>query len=128
MKLTAITTSDAPLPGGAYSQAIRTGDFVFSSGQVGLNPITGLTSPDFREQCRQTFSNLHAVLAASGAELNDVIKTTCFLTDISTFAIFNEEYATFFGDHRPARSTFGVVLAGGFVVEVEAVARLVPRK
>lgn len=122
MHLSIISTPDAPAPGGAYSQAIRVGDFIYTSGQVGLNPETHETSSDFRMQTRQTLSNLAAVLRASGAELTDVVKTTCLLSDISMFPTFNEEYSAFFGVHRPARSTFGVALAGGFAVEVEAVA------
>lgn len=127
MDLTIISTPDAPAPGGAYSQAIGAGDFIYTSGQVGVNPQTGQTPADFREQTRQALNNLGAVLRASGAELTDVVKTTCFLTDITMFNAFNEEYSAFFGDHRPARSTFGVALAGGFAVEVEAVAHLLPR-
>jgi 2-iminobutanoate/2-iminopropanoate deaminase len=127
MHLTIISTPDAPAPGGAYSQAVGAGDFIYTSGQVGVNPQTRETPTDFREQTRQTLNNLAAVLRASGAELTDVVKTTCFLADINMFSAFNEEYSAFFGDHRPARSTFGVDLAGGFAVEVEAVAHLVPR-
>ncbi|GAA1537848.1 2-iminobutanoate/2-iminopropanoate deaminase [Microbacterium ginsengiterrae] len=115
-------TSDAPAPGGHYSQAVRTGDYIHTAGQVGLNAATGVTPSDFREQTRQALANLRAVLAEGGAEITDVVRTMCLLTDIDNFAIFNEEYAAFFGDHRPARSTFGIALAGGFTVEVEAIA------
>lgn len=119
-------TSNAPAPGGHYSQAIATDGYIFTSGQVGLNPATGETPSDFREEVRQVFANLQAVLAEGGAEITDVVRTMCLLTDIADFAVFNEEYAAFFGDHRPARSTFGIALAGGFSVEVEAIA-LAPR-
>ncbi|WP_144794138.1 RidA family protein [Microbacterium paludicola] len=115
-------TTDAPAPGGHYSQAVRTGDYIHTAGQVGLNAATGVTPSDFREQTRQALANLRAVLAEGGAEITDVVRTMCLLTDIDNFAIFNEEYAAFFGDHRPARSTFGIALAGGFTVEVEAIA------
>lgn len=122
MNLKVISTLNAPAPGGAYSQAIGAGNFIFTAGQVGVSPETGQTSRDFREQTRQALSNLGSVLAASGAGINSVVKTTCFLTDITMFSTFNEEYAAFFGDHRPARSTFGVALAGGFLFEIEATA------
>ena len=116
------STANAPSPGGAYSQAIGAGNLIFTAGQVGLSPVSGQTSTDFREQTRQSLRNHHEVLAASGADLTSVVKTTCFLTDITMFSAFNEEYAAFFGEHRPARSTFGVALAGGFLVEIEAIA------
>ncbi|MCK6065867.1 MULTISPECIES: RidA family protein [Microbacterium] len=119
-----IHTASAPSPGGHYSQAVRDGDRVFTSGQVGVDPGTGLTPADFREEVRQCLTNLREVLSASGAELTDVIRTMCLLTDIRDFGVFNEEYALFFGDHRPARSTFGIALAGGFRVEIEAIARI----
>lgn len=115
-------TADAPAPGGHYSQAVRSGDHIFTAGQVGLDPVSGSTPEDFREEVRQSLANLKAVLAEGGAEITDVVRTMCLLTDIGDFAVFNEEYAAFFGNHRPARSTFGIALAGGFRVEVEAIA------
>lgn len=115
-------TTDAPTPGGHYSQAVRTGDHIFTAGQVGLDPVTGEKPTDFRAEVRQSLANLKAVLAEGGAEITDVVRTMCLLTDIDDFAVFNEEYAAFFGEHRPARSTFGIALAGGFSVEVEAIA------
>jgi 2-iminobutanoate/2-iminopropanoate deaminase len=115
-------TANAPTPGGHYSQAALAEGFIFTAGQVGLNPATGETPSDFRQEVRQSLANLKAVLAEGGAEITDVVRTMCLLTDIGNFAIFNEEYAAFFGDHRPARSTFGIALAGGFAVEVEAIA------
>ena len=122
MSMQLIHTTNAPAPGGHYSQASRVGDFVFTAGQIGVDPSTGETPSDFREEVRQSLKNLKAVLAESGAEINDVVRTMCLLTDIKSFAVFNEEYAAFFGDHKPARSTFGIALAGGFTVEVEAIA------
>ncbi|MFC4224261.1 RidA family protein [Lysinibacter cavernae] len=122
MTLSFTSTPTAPAPGGAYSQAVRAGDYVFTAGQVGLNRETGTTPTDFREEVRQSLTNLEAVLAASGAKMTDVVRTMCLLTDISNFAVFNEEYAAVFGEHVPARSTFGIQLAGGFTVEIEAIA------
>jgi len=117
-----LSTTDSPAPGGAYSQGVLVRDFIFTAGQVGKDPVTGVTPTDFREEVRTALANLKAVLAAGGAEMTDVVRTMCLLTDISTFAVFNEEYAAAFGDHLPARSTFGVALAGGFTVEIEAIA------
>lgn len=119
-----IQTLAAPGPGGAYSQAILAGSILATAGQVGLDPVTGETPDGVVAQTRLALQNLRSVLAAGGAELTDVIKTTCFLTDISDFAVFNAEYEAFFDGHKPARSTFGVTLAGGFLVEVEALAVL----
>jgi len=119
-----IHTNDAPAPGGHYSQAALAGDYLFTAGQVGLDPKSGQTPSDFREEVRQSLANLKFVLAEGGAEVTDVVRTMCLLTDINNFAIFNEEYAKFFGDHKPARSTFGIALAGGFTVEVEAIAHV----
>jgi 2-iminobutanoate/2-iminopropanoate deaminase len=117
-----IFTTTAPVPGGAYSQAIRAGQILATAGQVGLDPITGETPEGVVAQTRIALENLRNVLNAGGAEPRDVIKTMCFLTNIDDFALFNKEYEDFFGDHKPARSTVGVALAGGFVVEVEAIA------
>ncbi|AMB59155.1 RidA family protein [Microterricola viridarii] len=122
MTMKPLFTAEAPAPGGAYSQAMLAGDYIFTAGQVGLNPQTGETPADFREEVRQALANLRSVLAEGGADLNDVVRTMCLLTDIGNFAVFNEEYAAAFGEHRPARSTFGIALAGGFTVEIEAIA------
>lgn len=109
-------------PLGPYSPFVRAGDFVFVSGQVGF--LDGvLVEGGVAAQTKQVFANLEARLAEAGATLADVVKTTCFLTDIATFAEFNEAYVAGFGDHRPARSTVGVAgLPGGAVVEIEAIA------
>ncbi len=117
----AIHTNKAPAPGGHYSQAMLTANFIFTAGQVGLDPETGETPTDFREEARQCFRNLESVLTEGGAAKTDVVRTMCLLTDIQNFAIFNEEYEAFFGTHKPSRSTFAVGLAGSFSVEVEAI-------
>lgn len=124
MPQTVILTAGAPAPGGPYSQAIASSNILAISGQVGINPATGEAPAGVIAQARQALANLEAILAAAGAKKRDVVKTTCFLTDINDFPIFNEEYKAFFGDHRPARSTFGVQLFGGYVVEIEALAVL----
>jgi 2-iminobutanoate/2-iminopropanoate deaminase len=107
-------------PLGPYSPFVRAGDFVIVSGQVGMKdgaPVEGGVTP----QTAQVMANVAERLAEAGATLDDVVKTMCFLTDMGTFAEFNEAYVAALGDHRPARSTVGVAaLPGGFAVEVEA--------
>jgi 2-iminobutanoate/2-iminopropanoate deaminase len=113
-------------PLGPYSQFVRAGDFVIVSGQGGLRD-GAVVEGGVSAQTTQTLANLAEVLAEAGASLTDVVKTTCFLTDIGTFTEFNDAYAAAFGDHRPARSTVEVAaLPAGLDVEVEAWA-YVPR-
>lgn len=111
-------------PLGPYSPVVRAGDFLIVSGQGGM--VDGATvEGGVRAETVQTMKNVATQLASVGATLNDVVKTTCFLTDMENFAIFNEAYAEALGDNRPARSTVGVAaLPAGFLVEVEAWAYL----
>ena len=120
----AVSTTAAPGAVGPYSQAITTDDFVFCSGQVGLDPTTGELVPGGVEaEAERVIRNLEAVLDAAGCSLADVVKTTCFLADINDFATFNGIYARFWPDPPPARSTFGVAaLPRGARVEIEAIA------
>jgi 2-iminobutanoate/2-iminopropanoate deaminase len=107
-------------PLGPYSPFVRAGDFVIVSGQGGIRD-GAVIEGGVAAQTTQTMANLADRLAEAGAMLGDVVKTTCFLTDISTFGEFNDAYAAAFGDHRPARSTVEVAaLPGGMAVEVEA--------
>ena len=107
-------------PLGPYSPFVRAGDFVVVSGQGGMRDGV-VVEGGVAAQTEETMRNLADRLADAGAELSDVVKTTCFLTDIGTFAEFNAAYAAAFGDHRPARSTVEVsALPGGINVEVEA--------
>ena len=107
-------------PLGPYSPFVRAGDFIIVSGQGGMKD-GAIVEGGVSAQTAQTIANIEAQLAAAGAALTDVVKTLCFLTDMGTFAEFNEAYAAGFGDHRPARSTVGVAaLPGGMAVEVEA--------
>ncbi len=111
-------------PLGPYTPVVRAGDFVIVSGQGGIAD-GAIVDGGVRPQTTQTIKNVEAQLATVGATLNDVVKTMCFLTDMDTFATFNEAYAEAFGSHRPARSTVGVAaLPGGMAVEVEAWAYL----
>jgi 2-iminobutanoate/2-iminopropanoate deaminase len=107
-------------PLGPYSPFVRAGDFVIVSGQGGMRDGV-IVEGGVAAQTTQTMANLADRLADAGAQLTDVVKTTCFLTDMGTFAEFNDAYAAAFGDHRPARSTVEVsALPGGMNVEVEA--------
>ena len=107
-------------PLGPYSPFVRAGDFVIVSGQGGMKD-GAIVEGGVSAQTAQTIANIEAQLAAAGATLTDVVKTLCFLTDMGTFAEFNEAYVGGFGDHRPARSTVEFsALPGGMAVEVEA--------
>jgi len=122
----AILSKSAPDPIGPYSQAIRTGKFIFCSGQVGLDPATGkFAGDDVATQARQAMKNLGAVLAAAGASFADVVKTTIFLVDMNDFVTVNEAYGeAFAGGTPPARSTVAVAaLPRGARVEIELIAR-----
>lgn len=118
-----ISTENAPKAIGPYSQAICAGDFVFTSGQIPLDPATGLVvEGGIAEQAEQVMKNLGAVLTASGSSYEKAVKTTCFLADMSDFSAFNEVYAKYFTG-KPARSCVAVKeLPKGVKVEVEVVA------
>jgi len=121
----AISTTGAPGAIGPYSQAIATGDLVFCSGQIGLDPATGqLVEGGVAAQAERALRSLGAVLDAAGLTFGDLAKTTIFLADIADFATVNEVYARFMPDPPPARSTFAVgALPKGALVEIEAIAR-----
>jgi 2-iminobutanoate/2-iminopropanoate deaminase len=105
----AVSTQAAPAAIGPYSQAIRAGDFLFVSGQIPLDPATGaLVDGDVQAQTRRVLENLSAIVAAGGASLDRVVKTTVYLVDMNEFGAMNEVYARVFGDHRPARTTVQV--------------------
>ena len=117
-----ITTDSGAAPGGAYSQALRVGDFIFVSGQVPRDPVTGeIVGTTIEEQTAQVIENIKAILAAGGATLADVVKVSAHLTDLSNFAGYNKVYATYFPDPKPTRTTVGSQLLG-FLVEIDAVA------
>ncbi len=125
---TAIHTADAPSALGPYSQAIRVGEFVFTSGQVALDPATGqLVAGDVETQTHRVCQNLQAVLAAAGLNFSHVIKTTVFLKDMNHFAAMNTIYAEYFqakDTPPPARSTVEVArLPKDALVEIEVIAR-----
>ena len=118
-----ISTENAPKAIGPYSQAICMGDFVFTSGQIPLDPATGLVvEGGITEQAEQVMKNLGAVLVASGSSYEKAVKTTCFLADMSDFSAFNDVYAKYFKG-KPARSCVAVKeLPKGVKVEVEVIA------
>ena len=119
-----IATDAAPKAIGPYSQAIVNDNLVFTAGQVALDPKSGdLVGRSTAEQTEQVFANLKAVLAAAGTSLQNVVKTTVYLSDMADFAQMNEVYAKHFGTHKPARSTVQAAgLPKGARVEIDAVA------
>lgn len=124
MDLRSVSTERAPTAIGPYSQAIVTGDLIFTAGQVALDPETGdLVSGDIKLQTARVLDNLAAVLEAAGTGLDRVVKCTVFLADFAEFAAMNEVYAQRFGQHRPARSTVGTsALPRGARIEIECIA------
>jgi len=121
-----IKTSKAPAPAGHYSQAVIYNDLIFISGQLPINPetkekITGT----IEEQAHQTLKNVKAILEAAGSNLQNVLKTTVYISDISLWGPVNEIYAEYFGNHKPARAIVPTrELHHGFKIEVEAVAKV----
>ena len=118
-----IQTDKAPKAIGPYSQGMSYNGLVYTSGQIPLDPATmEIAGEDIKAQTRQVLSNLQQVLQAGGSSLDQVIKTTCFLSDMNNFVAFNEVYAEFFGSHAPARSCVQVArLPKDVLVEVEAI-------
>jgi len=124
--LSIVSTSDAPAAIGPYSQAIKTGDLLFCSGCIPLDPATmDVVNGGVVEQTEQALKNLKAVVEAGGSELGKVVKTTVFLKSMNDFITVNGIYAKFFGDHKPARSAVEVArLPKDVLVEVEAIVSL----
>ena len=118
-----ISTPDAAQAIGPYSQAIKAGGFIFTSGQIALKPDGEVVTGGVEAQTRQVLQNLAAILKEVGATLQDAVKTTIFLADMDDFAAVNEIYAAAFGEHKPARSTVQVAkLPKGALVEIEVIA------
>ena len=117
-----ITTRSGASPIGAYSQGIRTGDFIFVSGQGPLDPETGqIVGTTVEEQTARVLENIKAILAAGGASMADVVKVSAHLSDLSLFERYNKVYATYFPDPKPTRTTVGSQLLG-ILVEIDAIA------
>jgi 2-iminobutanoate/2-iminopropanoate deaminase len=123
VKKTAIETADAPAAIGPYSQAIQSGNLLFLSGQIGLDPKSGtLVAGGVRAEAEQVMRNLSAVAAAAGAKLGDAVRTTIYLADLTDFAVVNEIYERFVEKPYPARATVGVAsLPRGARVEIDAI-------
>ncbi|HVB61718.1 MAG TPA: RidA family protein [Ktedonobacteraceae bacterium] len=119
-----ISTSDAPAAIGPYSQAIRCGQFLYTSGQIALDPSTGvLVGEEVQAQTHRVLQNVQAVLASAGSSLDHVVKTTVFLANMDDFPAMNAIYATYFTGVTPARSTVAVAeLPRHALVEIECIA------
>ncbi len=119
-------SEDAPLALGPYSQAVEVDGWLYASGQVGLDPVTGeLVGGGFEAEARQVLKNLQAVLAVAGCSFSDVVRTTIYLIDFANFPAVNALYGEAMGDHRPARTTIQVAgLPKGAQVEMDVVARV----
>lgn len=120
-----ISTAKAPAAIGPYSQAIQVGDFVFTSGQIPIDPATGnFVEGGIKEQTRQSLLNVKAILEEAGLTMGNVVKTTVFMADMNDFADMNAVYAEFFSEPYPARSAVAVkTLPKGALVEIEVLAQ-----
>ena len=119
-----VSTSNAPAAIGPYSQALDLGDLVFVSGQIPVDPATGLMADTVEEQAAQSLANLKAILAAAGLSMSNVVKTVIFLADINDFAAVNQVYAQAFSEPYPARSCVRVAaIPKGAKLEIECIAK-----
>ncbi len=118
-----ISTTNAPAAVGPYSQAIEVNGVLYASGQIPLNPATGVAPEGIEAQTHQVLTNIKALLEAAGYSLNDVVKATVLLDNIEDFATVNAVYATYFVENKPARSTYEVArLPLGMSIEIEVIA------
>ena len=124
---TVISTTNAPAAIGPYSQAIRVGNIIFTSGQIPIEPVTGsFVEGGIKEQTRQSLLNVQAILNEAGTTMDHVIKTTVFMADMNDFAEMNSVYAEFFNTPYPARSAVAVkTLPKGALVEIEVIAETI---
>ena len=123
MKREVIHTNNAPGAIGPYSQGVIVGDFVYTSGQIPINPATGVMETDIKLATKQSMENVKAILEAAGTSLENVVKTSIFLKDLNDFAAVNEVYGTYFTENPPARSCVQVAkLPKDAVIEIEAIA------
>ena len=124
MSLKIIQTQNAPAAIGPYSQAIVTGGMLLTSGQLGIDPLTNALPEGIEAQTRQSLLNIRAILEEAALEVTDVIKTTVFVKNMADFPVVNEIYASFFGDHKPARSCVEVSqLPNSGLIEIEVIAQ-----
>ncbi|MGZ5473030.1 MAG: RidA family protein [Thermoanaerobaculia bacterium] len=124
MQIEYVSTPDAPAAIGPYSQGVKAHGFLYTSGQIALDPATGnLVNGSFDEQVHRVFKNLQAILRAAGTDFNRVLKATVYVTDLGNFGTLNTIYATYFGAHKPARTTVEVpALPKGAAVEIDLIA------
>lgn len=123
MQREVVKTTAAPAAIGPYSQAVRAGNFVYTAGQLGIDPATGDLVAGLEAQVEQILMNLSNILEAAGSNMDNVVKTTCFLADLADFKVFNAIYGSVFSANRPARSTIqAAALPAGALVEIEAIA------
>lgn len=125
MQIEYISTPDAPQAIGPYSQGVKAHGFVYTSGQIALDPATGqLVEGSFEDQVHRVFKNLQAILTAGGSDFSRVIKATVYVTDIANFKALNAIYASYFGEHKPARTTVEVpkLPKDGAEVEIDLIA------
>jgi len=120
---TIIKTEKAPKAIGPYSQAIKSGNFIFISGQLPIEPISGLIPQDIKEQTKNVLNNIKAILEEANCNMENIVKTTVYITDLSLFQEMNEIYGQFFKNAPPARATVEVkALPKGAKIEIEAIA------
>ena len=118
-----VATDDAPKAIGPYSQAVTHHGIIYTSGQIGLDPATMEVVDGFENQVHRVFKNLEAVLAKAGTNFSRVMKATVYVTDMANFAALNAIYASYFGDHKPARTTIAAAqLPKGALVEIDLIA------
>ncbi|MEK7633790.1 MAG: RidA family protein [Patescibacteria group bacterium] len=118
-----VITNNAPAAVGPYSQAIVVNNFVFCSGQIGINPKTGNLVDGIENQIKQVLFNLQAVLEVAGSDIKHVVKTTVYLKNMSNYPLLNQLYGDFFNDHKPARATAEVSnLPKDCLIEIDAIA------
>lgn len=124
MQIEYVATNDAPQAIGPYSQAVKIAGFVYTSGQIALDPATGtLVDTSFEDQAHRVFRNLEAILTAAGSDFSRVVKATVYVTSLENFQTLNGIYAGYFGDHKPARTTVEVpALPKGAAVEIDLIA------
>lgn len=119
-----IATDKAPAALGPYSQAVKSGDFIFTAGQLGIDPDTGkLVAGGIEKETEQILTNISEILVAAGSGIHSLVKVSVYLTDLSEFVVFNDVYEAFLDGIKPARTTVGVAsLPAGARVEIEAIA------
>lgn len=124
MQIEYVATKDAPQAIGPYSQGVKVPGFLYTSGQIALDPATGnLIDSSFEDQVHRVFRNLQAILTAAGSDFSRVVKATVYVTDLGNFQTLNGIYASYFGDHKPARTTVEVpALPKGAAVEIDLIA------